>query len=383
MSDRPRAGPFPPRPTLPPGESPLREVEGAATLGWGLVGASAIAAAHTVRAIRSQPPIPTGDGRTGITSARIVGIFSHSEARAQRFADAHAVPHVFVNLADLLSHPGVHCVYISNHPRHHAQSALAALAAGKHVLCEPPLALDLAEAERVAHTALSRGLVLAVNFVRRAEPAIRTLRELLAERAIGDLLGGRVSHTMLLHTPMQTWRLRSGGGGALLDRLAYSVDLLRFVLRDEIAAIQSISAPQLLGDAVEEDVVSHVMLRRNDIIFQLHDSFLVPHTPTSLEVYGSAGALVARHCLDDEGPSELLLLRHGKGAPIPLAPADPYRESIRRFLDAVRTQGVPLATGADGVQSLAAVLAAQESLRRGVKVALARPERPPVDRSIF
>jgi 1,5-anhydro-D-fructose reductase (1,5-anhydro-D-mannitol-forming) len=180
---------------------------------------------------------------------------------------------------------------------------------------------------------------------------------------------------------MQTWRLRNSGGGVVLDRLAHTVDLLRFLLRDEVTAIQSISTQQLLGAAVEEDVLSCITLRRSRLAFQLHDSFIVPHMPTSIEVYGSAGALVARNCLADDAPSELLLLRRGQTTSIPLIQTDPYRDAMQIFHQAVRSQDAPLATGADGVQSLAAALAALESIRRGIGVAVAGPSRPVVDRS--
>jgi 1,5-anhydro-D-fructose reductase (1,5-anhydro-D-mannitol-forming) len=373
-------------------QSPRRAFDGDATVGWGLVGASAIAATHALRAIRTQPPVAGADDQSAIDSnriphgsnnsnGRIIGLFSHSETRARRFADDHAVPLVFVNLADLLAHPAVHCVYIANHPRHHAQTVLAALAAGKHVLCEPPLALELAEAQSITHTALSHSLVLAVNYVRRADPAVRAMRALLADRAIGDLLGGRISNSALLRTSMQTWRLRTGGGGVVLDRLAYSADLLRYLVRDEITAVQSASTQQILGNQVEEDVVSHVTLRRGGV-FQLHDSFILPHTPSSVELYGSTGVLVARHCLVDDWPSELWLLRHGQTTPVPLVQTDPYSDSFHLFLNAIRTQAAPLATGSDGVQSLAVAWAAQESLRRGHRVAVPVQLHPPIDRSV-
>jgi 1,5-anhydro-D-fructose reductase (1,5-anhydro-D-mannitol-forming) len=348
-------------------------------LGWGIAGASA-SAAQLVQAIRGQPPLPSPAGRAPITSARAVGIFSHSEHRARLFADAHAVPHPFVNLADLLAHPDIHCVYVGNHPRHHAQTALAALAAGKHVLCEPPLALELDEAQTVAHTALDRGLVLAVNFRRRADPALRALRELIADGTVGDLLGGRAGNTAFLRPPLQTWRLRAHGGGVLLDRTAHTVDVLRYLLRDEVAAIHSQATTQLLGDVVEEDVLSTVTFRRSTLVFQLHDSFLIPHAPTTLEIYGSSGTLVARHCFVDEPASELVLLRHSQTLPVPLIQTDPWRDTVQMFLNAIRTQAAPLATGADGVLSLASALAAQESLRRGYRMAL--PSRPLVDRSL-
>ena len=271
---------------------------------------------------------------------------------------------------------------MGNHPRHHAQSVLAALAAGKHVLCEPPLALTVEEAERVAHTALDHGRILALNYLRRGDPALRTMRELLAEHTIGDLLGGRISYTGLLPTVRQSWRLRAQGGGVLIDRTAHSVDLLRFLLRDEIATAYCASTQQFLGDEVEEDVISIFNMRRTKITMQTHDSFVVSHLPIAVEFYGSTGTLTAYDVWRNDCASELWLRRHGQGTQIPTTTVDPMLATIQAFVDAVRTQGAPLAGGADGVNNLAILHAAQLSTTRGQRVPVALPMRRATDRSL-
>ena len=354
----------------------------ASILGWGLVGASSAAAYHLLPALRSLSPLVEGK-RHPTTNSLPLGIFSHSEHRARAFAEIHAVPHAYINLADMLARPDIRCVYVGNHPRHHAQAALAALAAGKHVFCEPPLALTVDEAQTVAHTALSRGLRLAVNYPRRADPAIRTLRELLADHTIGDLLGGRVSHARLLPSPRQTWRLRANGGGVLLDQSLHTIDLLRYLLRDEVSEVYCHSSALLLGDEVEEDVVSQLTWRRSGIVLQTHDSYVVPHAPTSIEFYGSTGTLLARHCFDDDQLSELWLHRHGHVTPIPLQPSVNYEGAIQAFAAAVRGEGAPLAGGADGVAGLSIISAAQESIRRAHHIPVAQPTRTLIDRSLF
>lgn len=358
----------------------LPPLPNAETLGWGLVGASAIAAEQFLPALRALPPL-SSQGRTTAPNSVALGIFSHSEHRARAFADRNALPHRFLNLSDLLAQPAVHCVYVSNHPRHHAQTVLAALAAGKHVLCEPPLALTVDEAERVAHTALDRGRILALNFYRRGDPAIRTLRELLADHTIGDLLGGRISHTGVLPTARQSWRLRPEGGGVLLDRTAHTADLLRFVLRDEIEAVYSAGTQQILGNEVEEDLISHFHLRRHRLAVQAHDSFLVASLPTSIEFYGNSGTLTVYDCWRNDRASELWLHRHNQSTQVPTQTAEPFHASLHAFVQAVRTQGSPPASGADGVNNLAILQAARHSMQRSQRVAINLPMRRANDRS--
>ncbi len=323
-----------------------------------------------IPAIRAQDPLPDTNARFPMANSWVVGIFSHSEHRAKQFADRHQIPHTFVNLADLLAHPDVQCVYISSHPRHHRQATLAALAAGKHVLCETPLALSLDDALTMTHTALNRGLWLGLNYIHRGDPALRVLRDMLANRAIGDVLGGRVDNTVLLRTRQQTWRLRQNGGGVILDRMLHDIDMLRFLLRDEIGAIHTISTQQILGNEVEEDVLTHLKLRRSGLHFQLHDSFIIPHSRTGIEINGSTGTLLARDCFDNDLPSELVLLRHGQETRVSTPQSDPHKYAVQMFNSAIRHSGQPLATGTDGVHSLAVTLAAIESIRRGQRVTI-------------
>ena len=350
------------------------------TLGWGLVGASTVAAEAFVPSLRALPAMDDGN-RYPAPNSVALGIFSHSEHRARAFADRHAIPHPFPNLADLLVQPSIQAVYVSNHPRHHAQTVLAALAAGKHVFCEPPLALTVDEAQQVAHTALDRGRILAINYSRRGDPALRTLRELLADHTIGDLLGGRISHTGVLPTARQSWRLRAQGGGVVLDRTAHTVDLLRFLLRDEIEHAYSVSSHQFLGDEVEEDVVSIFGMRRHGITIQTHDSFVVSHPPIAVEFYGSAGTLTVNDCWHSHRASELWLHRHGGSTLIPTTPTSPFLASLQAFTQAIRTQGAPLAGGADGVNNLAILHAVQVAIARSQRIPVALPMRRATDRA--
>jgi 1,5-anhydro-D-fructose reductase (1,5-anhydro-D-mannitol-forming) len=361
---------------------PVRHVIGDATLGWGIVGASSMAGRCVIPAIREQSPLPESGVRYPVTNSRVVGIFSHDVARARRFADAAQIPHVFVNLTDLLARQDIHCVYIGGLPRRHAQSALAALGAGKHVLCETPMALSLDDATAMAHTAASAGLQLAVNYARRADPAIQAMRQLLIKREIGDVLGGRMVNMVLLKPSLQTWRLQPNGGGVALNHTIHGIDLVRYLLRDEIAAVYARSSLQILTNEVEEDVVAHLEMRRTGRIIEVHDSFLIPHITTLVELYGSAGTLTARNCFVDDKESELLLLRNQRQTLLPLGSAHPYRELLARFQAAVRGQGQPLAGSGDGLHNLSAAIAILESIRTGRRVRIPRTARHLDDRSV-
>lgn len=357
---------------------PIHHLRGEETLGWGIVGASHVAAQHVIPAIRAQTPLPVAGARYAMTNSWVAALHSHDERRAHDFAEDHQIPHAYVNLSDLLRRPDIQCIYIGCHPRHHAAFISAALAADKHVLCESPLALNLDEAHALAQTAAQHDRVLAVNFPNRGNPGVVAARELFMDGEIGELLGGRISNTTFLQPAQQTWRLRSPGGGVLWDRAAHTLDTLRFLLRDDLAALDCVRHQTVFGTAaqnpVDEDVLTRVTLRRTGFIFQCHDSFVVPHLPTSVELYGTQGALTIRHCFELDHPTELYLRRRREDIPIRLPTNAPFAVAVARFHAAVRQGQRPQATAADGIAALSGILAGHESLRRGYRVDV--PERP-------
>jgi predicted dehydrogenase len=166
-----------------------------------------------------------------------------------------------------------------------------------------------------------------------------------------------------------------------MDHTAHTVDLLRFLLRDEIEQAYCGRGPQILGNEVEEDVLGIFNLRRSAIAMQTHDSFLVAPTPISLELYGNSGTLIVYDAWRSDRPSELWLHRHGQQTHIPTAATNAFFATAQAFVGAVRTQGAPLASGADGVNNLAILHAAALSLARGQRVPVALPMRRATDRA--
>lgn len=336
---------------------------GPATIGWAVVGASARAQQAVIPAIRAQPAAPNAPDQLG---AWVAGVYSHHEQRARSFAQQNQLPLTFVNLTDLLERPNLHCLYVSSHPRHHYPLVMAALSAGKHVLCEPPLGLTVAEAQAMGEAAARRKVLLGVHYQRRADPAVQQARTLLTDGAIGDLLGARVLNTQLLQPHQQTWRLKRNGGGVLLSRTSHDIDILRYLLQDEVAESFATQTPTILSEesgGVEENVLVTVQMQRSHLAAHLHDSFFIPHQPTLIELYGSTGILQIQHWAEDQQDSRLLLLRNGQTESITLAHHhSPDWRLIYAFNHALRNSTPLLADATDGRRALAAVLAAQKSL---------------------
>jgi len=118
--------------------------------------------------------------------ARVAAILSRDHARAAGMATAHAAATPYVSLDRLLADPAVDAVYVATPNALHAEQAIAALAAGKHVLVEKPMALDVEAAEAMVAAAATAGRVLAVGFHLRFHPAHGALREMVAGGELGE-----------------------------------------------------------------------------------------------------------------------------------------------------------------------------------------------------
>ena len=166
------------------------------------------------------------EGLAELDSARLVGIGSRTKGRADAFGDEFQIPNRHASYESLVEDPQIDVVYVGTPHVTHKEHALLALRAGKPVLCEKPFTLNAPEAEVVIREARETRLFLMEAMWTRFVPAIVKLRELIAERAIGDLrlmtadVGWRQEYDpeSRLYSP-------SLGGGALLDVGVYPVSL--------------------------------------------------------------------------------------------------------------------------------------------------------------
>ena len=114
----------------------------------------------------------------------------------------------------MLADPTVGVVYISTTNERHCEQAISAARAGKHVLCEKPMALTVADAEKMVTESEAAGVVLAVNHQQRGTAVLTAMRSRIESGAIGTVLAARIHNTSLLPPEFRTWRLRDPEAGA-------------------------------------------------------------------------------------------------------------------------------------------------------------------------
>jgi 1,5-anhydro-D-fructose reductase (1,5-anhydro-D-mannitol-forming) len=326
------------------------------SLGWGLIGASDIARTRMIEAIRAQP------------DSDVVAVMSSDAERARRYAVENAIPRAYHTLDTILADPRVDVVYISTTNELHHPQTLAVARAGKHVLCEKPLALTLEDARAMVAACQSAGIVIGTNHHLRNAATHRTLRRLIADGAIGKPLAARVFHAVALPPRLQGWRINrpEAGAGVILDITVHDADTLRFVLDDEVEEVTALSAQQGLAAGALEDAVMGVMRFSGGLLAQFHDAFTIAHAGTGFEIHGTDGSLFGEAVMTQDPTGRIVLRRGDQREEIDVGERENlYVRAVRNFNQAVRGTGQPSATGEDGIRSLAIGLAVREAARTG------------------
>ena len=330
-------------------------------LRWALIGASTIAREWVTDAIRRQP------------GGQVVAVMSSDPKRAKDYAAVNGIPQSYTDLDALLADSGCDAVYISTTNELHLGQTLAAAKARKHVLCEKPLAMTLADARRMVAACKKARVVMATNHHLRNAGSHRAMREAIKRGRIGKPLAARVFHAVYLPEHLQGWRLDNpkAGGGVVLDITVHDADTLRFLLDDDPVEIASMTQSAGMAKKGLADAAMSVIRFKSGVIAQTHEAFTSKYAGTGVEIHGTKGSLFARDVMTQR-PIGTVTLRDASGE-TPLAFDDEglYVRALRAFHAAVEGKGKPAATAEDGIWSLATALAALQSAKTGRAVKIA------------
>ena len=321
---------------------------------WGLIGASNIAREWVIGAIRA-------------TGGEIVSVMSSNAERATAYAAANGIAKSTTDLDALVSDPDIDAIYISTTNELHRDQTLAAARAGKHVLCEKPLALSLDDARAMAAACREAGVVMGTNHHLRNAGTHIAMRDAIAAGRIGTPLAARVFHAVYLPPFLQGWRIDrpDAGGGVILDLTVHDADTLRFVLGD--VPVEAIAATQQggMGQAGLADAVMGVLRFRSGLIAQFHDAFTVRFAGTGFEVHGTEGSLIGRDVMTQKPVGTVTLCTAAGEEQLRTDPLNLYERALGNFHAAITGRGTPSASGEDGIWSLATGLAVQQAASTG------------------
>ena len=330
------------------------------SIGWGLIGASRIAADSMIGAIRAQ-----GD-------SDVVAVMSSNP----EWGDAYARQHR-------------HRAWLRRSRRaarrfgrgrrlyqHHQRAPLRAdrrggAEAGKHVLCEKPLALTVADGQRMVEACAAAGVQMGTNHHLRSTVGLRAIRDIVGEGRIGQVRSARICFAIVLPERFHDWRLNDrDGGGPILDLGVHLADSLRFLLDDEPQDVVAQSVNHGLTVPGLEDEAMSVVRMRGGALVHLFPSWAVTYTEADIEILGSEGFVHARHALMPHVLADIVLGSESGRTTIDLEDEPCYERVVRLFNAAIRGEGEPHCTGRDGVRSLALALAIREAAATGSRVAV-------------
>ncbi|KAF0114818.1 MAG: oxidoreductase-like protein [Rhodobacteraceae bacterium] len=320
---------------------------------WGLIGASTIAGEHMIGALRAA-------------GQDVAAVVSTSAARAEEFARMNGIPGAETRLETVLDDPSIPAVYISSTNEKHHDQALAAIAAGKHVLCEKPLAMTVAEAEEMVRAADGAGRVFATNHHLRCSGSHRAIRDLIRAGRIGRVLSLRLFHAVHLPPHLQGWRIDNpeAGGGVIPDITVHDADVARFLLDETPVSVVAQLGTSGMGQGVEDSAMSVWAMPSGAMVLS-HESFTHPFAGSGLEAHGTEGSIFASGVMTQAPVGEITLVTAAGREAVPYSAHDLYLQSVQDFLAAVAGLGQPAATGKDGIASLTVALAVREAARTG------------------
>lgn len=296
----------------------------------------------------------------------LLAVASREREKAEAFARRHKVPRVYGSYADLLADPDIDVIYnpLPNHL--HAEWTVKAVEAGKHVLCEKPLALSVAEVDAMSAASERHGRVVAEALMYRSHAQTLKARDIVQGGKLGRVRLVRGSFTYP-GAPSGNYRFDPAmGGGCLWDVGVYPLSFTRFALGADPLEVFGWQATG--PTSVDESFVAQ--LRFPDEVFLQMDVSMARPYHVFMEFVGDEAALVIPHPFSPGPKESLYLTRKGLTETIQIKGAGTYVGEVEAMADAVLDGAPPAVPLADSRATVAAIQALFESARTGKPIFL-------------
>jgi xylose dehydrogenase (NAD/NADP) len=303
-------------------------------------------------------------GARVVDDVEVVAVASRSLERASEQAHALEIPRALGSYEELLEDPDVDAVYISLPNSMHVEWSIRALEAGKHVLCEKPLARAVEPVERAFDAADAAGRVLAEAFMWRHHPQTSRLVELLPR--VGELRVVRAQFSFALANLDPASNIRLSGeleGGALMDVGCYCISAVRLVAGEP----EAVTGQQV---AAEVDLRFVATMQMPGGVVAHFDCGVDTADRSEIEVAGSEGGLLLRDPFHATEPAIEVRGSDGSVERVEVDRESPYACELRDFAAAVAGERSPLLGREDAVGQARAIAALYESAASGARVDL-------------
>lgn len=313
--------------------------------------------------------------------------------KARRFAQTYHIPNVYTDCAEMMEKEKPYCVSNCTWNSAHAETTIAALRGGAHVLCEKPMSISTAEAEKMATVAKENNRLLQIGFIRRFGQDAETVKRLADARILGDIYYGKTHFLRRDNGPGGWFNDKSySGGGPMMDIGVHMIDLCRYLAGNPkpvsvyAAAFDHLKDMHVLGAKADwviegtEKAYKHdvedlaIATIRFDNGFVLHaEASSALHTCAPgrcIELFGTSGGIRidndVEYCTSQAGMHVITK----PTAPSSFRHEDACAAEIRSFVEAI--EGAPCrASAQDGIEMMKIIDAIYESARTGNQVTIA------------
>ena len=319
------------------------------TLKWGVLGAGSVAQRRAIPAINKA------------SNAELHALFNRTEEKAKEMAAEHGAKRYYTDADALIADEELDAIYISTPPYLHCEYVLKAAERGLEIMCEKPMAMNVAECEQMVNTAKQNNVGLQICFLFRFHSGFQKIKAMIDGGQLGDIIKFRMPINKWSGHPEGDWHtIRSkGGGGSLIDQGAHSIDLIRY-LGGEIAEVTALCSTFL--DIYEVEDTGTVLMRMASGAHAIAEtSFVIPVGDVVFEVHGTKGWVLVyndngwmiKTCIEGEKQVE------------PSQYEDLFQMQFEHIARCRAGEEKPIVTGMDGLKNIQAISAAYESARTG------------------
>ena len=328
---------------------------------------------------------PSGKMAPGINEAQgahIAAVYSRDLTRAQEFAKNHNAQCAYDSYSELLKNTDVKVVYLASPNSLHKEQTIMAAEAGKHVLCEKPMALSAKDCEAMIEACRKSGVHLGIAFHARHHPGNEKVKQLVSDGSLGTISllktqwaggvrgqvkpGERVGREQWWDNPSLV------GAGTFMGNGVHQVDMMRWVLDDEVVEVSAITDGQT-KDQPLENLAALVLRFKKGSIGVLVSGRRIPDSQNDLVVYGSQGraAVYAGMGTTLEGLLEVVGDNiSAKQTFEPPSNAGMYANMVEAFGKRINKIEGNGATGYDGMKVCQVTLAMIESARSKTTISI-------------
>lgn len=286
-----------------------------------------------------------------LRKSMVQSVYSHDAARAKFISEKFAVPGAYTDYDEFLK-SGIDAVYIGSVNSDHYMQVIKAARAGKHILCEKPLAVTYRQAEEMVRVCEENKVQLAINYTQRFHPVVPKAKEIIDSGMLGKLVSMQINFNINFE-PGENFRYKKelSGGGALRDLGTHAIDLLRY-LGGEITEIDGILDDIIYKSDVDDFALGMVKFERGG-----YGTFNVSYNNkrafNRIEILGYKGAL----CIDNligirHSSAKITILLDGEAKKAFRKRGHKLHNCLKSVQKSFWNNTTPLVTGYDGLINL-------------------------------